>query len=590
MTDAVPAPRDLSRRGQWCLLLGSSLLVLLAAVFVTGFVGLVLRIQVGWWVLVPAIAAQACFATVGWRRAGAARPLRMVVATLIVCWLVIVATGALSTLVSDTSVDGRHYQSETTRAVARGWNPERDGPLFPKDVPYQPDAAPKAPAIVGATVFHITENIDTTRLFGASLLIAAALVAIAGLEAAGAGPWLSIVGGLVLALNPVALAQTGTAMVDGVVSSVLLASLMLALLWVWRHPPIVVLPPLAAALVLLVNTKFTGLVYVGLIVLPVVFIAGLVARSGRRLIVMLGGVVLVALVAMIGLGYNPYVTNYLRYDHPLHPIYGPHSLDIGAQYRTGELNDVSQPEQLALSVFGKSTAGNGDPQIKIPLVFDTAEWSSFRSPSVRIGGFGPWFSGGLIIAFAALIAACIARLVRKRAPGVERISPQAYGLLGAAGVCLLATIVQPSAFLARFAPQLWFVPGFIAVAVVLFVGVRIVQAIAWVALGVLLANAGGVAVSTVVWDVRDTNREAASLARLRRLSPLEANFSSWQRSEARRLRENGIRFVAVDRVTCPIPYVLSVAGGLTRQPKRYGVPPPAGGVQLCPLKPPPGNG
>src|SRR5207344_3182946 len=298
---------------------------------------------------------------------------QMVMITLVVGWLIIGATGALSQLVTDTSVDGRHYQSETTLAVARGWNPERDGPLFPKDTPYQPDATPKAPAIVGATVLHITDDIDTTRLLGATLLIAAALISIAGLEAAGAGAGLAVAGGLTLALNPVALAQLGTAMVDGVVSSVLLATLMLALLWVWRHPPVIVLPPLAAALALLVNTKFTGLVYVGLIVLPVIFVAGLVARSGRRLVWMLGGVILCGLVAMLGLGYNPYVTNYLRYDHPLHPLYGPHSLDIGAQYRTGELNDVSEPERLALSVFGKSTAGTEDPKIKVPLMFDSDE-------------------------------------------------------------------------------------------------------------------------------------------------------------------------------------------------------------------------
>jgi hypothetical protein len=398
-----------------------------------------------------------------------------------------------------------------------------------------------------------------------------------------------VVGGLTLALNPVALAQVGTAMVDGVVSSVLLATLMLALLWVWRHPPIIVLPPLAGALALLVNTKFTGLVYVALIVLPVIFVAGLVARSGRRLVWMLGGVILCGLVAMIGLGYNPYVTNFLRYDHPLHPIYGPHSLDIGAQYRTGELNDVSEPERLALSVFGKSTAGTEDPKLKVPLVFDGDEWSAFRSPSVRIGGFGPWFSGGLVIALGALLAAVIARLVRKRRVELEPISPQAYALLGAGGICLLATVVQPSAFLARFAPQLWFVPGFIAIAVLLFAGTRIVQAIAWLAITILLLDAAGVGVATAVWDVRDTDREQASLARLRALSPLEAQFSSWRRSEARRLHENGIHFRTMRQVQCKVPFVLSVSGGLSRRPQLYGVPAPPGAVQLCSIyhQPPP---
>lgn len=265
------------------------------------------------------------------------------------------------------------------------------------------------------------------------------------------------------------------------------------------------------------------------------------------------------------------------------------ALDVGAQYRTGELEDVSEPVRLALSVFGKSTAGSADPEIKVPFLFDSDEWSSFRSPSVRIGGFGPWSSGGLVIAFAALLAALIARLVRKRHHEVERISPQVYALLGAAAICLLASVVQPSAFLARFAPQLWFVPGFIAAAILLLVGPRVVRAIAWVAIGVLLIDAGGVAVATAVWDGRDTDREAASLARLRALSPLQASFSSWRQSEARRLRENGIRFVTMHQVQCKVPFVLSVAGGLSRRPQIYGIPAPPGAVQLCSINhhPPP---
>jgi hypothetical protein len=586
MTDASFAP-PISRLGGWCLLVGTSLIVLFAATFATGFVGLMFDVRVGWWVLIPAIAAQVGFTVLAAARvpteSDPARQAPTVLAVVAVGWVVIVAAGLASQLVSDTSVDGRHYQSETTRAVARGWNPVRQGPLFPSDRPYQPDATPKSSAIVGATVLRITNSIEATRLVGAVLLIAAAAIAIAGLEGAGAKRWLAIIGGLTLSLNPVALAQLGTAMVDGIVSSLLLATVLLSLLWIWRHPPILVLPPLAGGLVLLVNTKFTGLVYVGLIIIPVIVVAGLVAHVGRRLLAMLGAVVACTLLAVLVLGYNPYVTNLLRHEHPLHPLYGPDSLDIGAQYRTGEFTDKSEPERLFLSVFSASATGTAEPERKTPFRFDTSEWSAFRSPGVRIGGFGPWFSGGLLLALAAFLGSVVALLIGKARIGKAGVSPQAYALVSVAGICLVATLVQPSAFLARFAPQLWFVPTLLAIAVLLVVGTRLLQAIAWLALGVLMVNALGVAGATAVWDVRDTDREKTSLDRLRALSPLQANFSSWRQSEARRLREHGIRFVAVDRVVCPIPFVLSVAGGLTKQPKLYGVPPPPGGVQLCPL-------
>jgi hypothetical protein len=245
----------LSGFGRWCLLQGGSLVVLFAAAFGAGFLGLAVGVDVGWWVIVPAVAAQICFTVF----AGPTR-LPTVIAVVAVGWLLIVFAGSVAQLASDTSVDGRHYQSETTRAVAEGWNPVRDGPLFPSDHPSQPDAAPKASAVIGATVLDVTHDIEATRLVGSVLLAAAALIAIGGLEGAGANRWLAIAGGLALAANPVALAQLGTTMVDGIVSSTLLATLLLGLLWVWRHPPALVLAPLGGAVILLVNSKFTGLV------------------------------------------------------------------------------------------------------------------------------------------------------------------------------------------------------------------------------------------------------------------------------------------------------------------------------------------
>lgn len=562
-------------------MLGASVVVLVAAAFGAGFAGLVMRVRPGAWVVVVAVTIQVVFVTVTWRRLGAARPVVAIAVSVLVVWLLVLLAGAATQFTTDTSVDGRHYQGETTRAVARGWNPVRDGPLFPRDAPYQPDAVPKASAIVGATVLRVTDSIDTTRLVGTILLVAAALLAVAALSAAGAGAGLAVVGGVALAANPVALSQLGTAMVDGVVSSLLLSTLALGLLWVWRHPPVVVLPALAGALALLVNTKFTGLVYVGLIVVPVLLLAGLLARLGRRLVWMLLAVTGVTIVAMLGLGYNPYVTNQLRHDHPLHPVYGPDQLDIGAQYRTGDLEDASAPERLVLSVLGRST--NDDVvELKAPFTFTSHEWSSFRSPSVRIGGFGPWYSGALLIAAVALAAALVTRPRRDRTA-----APYAWTLLGIACICLVATVVQPSSFLARFAPQLWFVAPLVAIAVALVAGSRWALVVAWVVLGVLVVDAAGVAAATAVWDKRDTDREATSLARIRRISPVYANFSSWPRSEARRLREAGIRVRAVDFVPCKFPWVFSVAGGLTVRQQFPGVPPPAGGVQICPVTPMP---
>jgi hypothetical protein len=108
---------------------------------------------------------------------------------------------------------------------------------------------------------------------------------------------------------------------------------------------------------------------------------------------------------------------------------------------------------------------------------------------------------------------------------------------------------------------------------------------------VLAIDATGVAAASAVWDKRDTDREAASLARLRRLSPLEVHYGSWRRAEARRLRDADIQVTSVTRVHCAAPFVLSVAGALTRRPQRPGVPPSSDSMLLCPLpKTPPTSG
>ena len=577
-TGAASEPRELSRFARWCLVLGTSLLVLFATVLVVAIAGLAVGIGVGWWIVVPAIAAQVWFTVAAWCHGAGAETswIAQASVTLAVAWLAIVVAGVASQVVTDHSVDGRHYHSETTFAIADGWNPLRDAPLFPSGKPVQPDSFAKGQAITAAVVLDITGSIDSTRLVGAMLLLAAALTAIAALEAAGAGMWLALLGGLVLASNPVALAQLETSMVDGVVSSLLLACIALGLLWVWRHPPFVVLPAFAGALVLLVNTKFTGLVHVGLIVGPVILLAGLLAGLGRKLVPMLAGLALATVVAMVAIGYNPYVTNTMRHDNPLHPVYGPDSREIGALYLTPPLRKMSDPERLVRSVLGES-AGTSTLSIKAPLTFSTAEWSSFRSAGPRFGGFGPWFSAGILLAIAAAFAALIALIIKK-----EQVSRPAYTLLGVAVICIAVTLVQPFSFVARFAPQLWFVPPLVAIAAALAVSAVAVRVIAWIALSILFLDAVGVAGAAAAWSVRNTHREEKSLALLRKHNPLEVEFGSWRSAEARRLRENGVQFGVVKHVTCPRPFILSIPGSLERHPLPGGFPSKAAAV-LCPV-------
>ena len=474
MTDAIPAPRDLSRRGQWCLVLGSSLIVLFAAAFVTGFVGLVFRVQPGWWVLVPAIGvADVLRRRSAWRRASA-RPGRSD------------GRDHARRLLAGHRGDGRAVAVRLRHVGGRSPLPERDHPGRGRRL--EPGAGRPAvpeghavPAGRGAEGpgDRRCDRVPHHRRTSTPLASSAPRccsprhsIAIAGLEAAGAGTWLAMVGGLALALNPVALAQLGTAMVDGVVSSVLLASLMLALLWVWRHPPIVVLPPLAAALVLLVNTKFTGLVYVGLIVLPVIFVAGLVARSGRRLVC----------DARWRHSLRARRDDRPRLQpvrHQLLALRPPAPSDLRAalaRHRRAVPHRRAERREPARTAGALGRSGSRRPATGIPR---SRSRSCSTPPSGRRSA-RPASASAVsargsaavsIIALAALLAALDrAARAQAQARGRTHLASGVRRCSARPGICLLATIVQPSAFLARFAPQLWFVPGFIAAAVLLFAG------------------------------------------------------------------------------------------------------------------------
>lgn len=563
------------RLGAWALVLGGSILVLAGATFLAAIGGFAVGVGVGWWLVVPALAAQVTFATVAWRAVEPAGAVSRAAVTLVVCWLLLAVAGAASAYLADTSVDGRHYQGESVRAIASGWNPVRDAPLhWAKTDPSDwTNSYPKAPWILEGTVLRVTGSFEAAKLVGLALLAAAALVAFACLIATGLERRTAGVLALVLALNPVATGQAFTHMVDGILSSLLIASIALGMLWVWGRRGEVVIPALACSTALLVNTKFTGAVLAVLVVAAVVALGGQLARVGSRLPRMLVALGACIVVSVLVLGFNPYVTNTLRHGNPLHPIYGSHATDVTAQWTTGSLRHHSSVERLAISLASVTEDGRGDPKLKIPLTFSKAEFAAFNSATVRVGGFGPLFSAGMLLALAGVIALAILHWRRR-----VRVPMAAATLLVASGCCFVSAVVMPDSFVARFAPQLWFAPLLACAALLLVGSSTTIRTVAWCTLVVLGLNALGVSAYAARDARENSSRQAASLARLRRRGPFQAEFGGWRRSEERRLRDAQVRFVAVSHLSCRQPLLLTRDGQLRdgHEPKGQ-----VSGVLLC---------
>jgi hypothetical protein len=556
---SVSTVRSGAAPADWAVIVGGSLFVLLGTAYAAAMLGFALGIALGPWVVVVGGIGQVVFVVHCWRACGRGRRLAAVLLIVVGCWLLVAVLGVAASRVQDTSTDGRHYQGESVWALHDGWNPVRDGPLrFDGGAAVWSNSYPKAAWVLDASVLSVTNDFDSVKLVGGVVMIAAGLVAFGALFDAGLGWFPSAVVAGVLALSPVAMSELGTTMVDGIVASTTLAAIALGLLWVWRGNRVLVAVPLAVTVVLMVNAKFTGILFAALTVGGTVVVAGLAARTGaRRIASMVLALAGIGLVAVVAFGFNPYVTNTFRHDSPLFPVLGPHSRTIDRQLLRGDFADQGPVERLATSLASRSGGQSGVAQLKLPFTFTKAEWSAFRSTGLRTGGFGPLFSGALLLAAAGLIAVLI--LERRR---VAKMDARALGLLGAAGVALLTTLVTPVSFVARFAPQLWFVPCLVFAALLL-TRWSIVRAIAWIGVAVLVVNAVGVAGSSLVWDVRDSNRQHTSLEHLRALPfPLDVELGVWSQAEARRLHDAGVGYRRVPRADCPRPLVLTVDGSL----------------------------
>jgi hypothetical protein len=561
--------------------LGGSVLVFLAAAYVAATAGYAIGLALGWWIVLPAVAVQAGYLV----RAGhGLEPVgrrRLVLVALGGTAVLLVGAGLVARSLPDNSIDGTHYHSASIRTLAAGYNPLRDAAL--PDTAVDPAEAtnsyPKAAWILEATVSEITGAFGTGKLLTFVTLLAAGAIAFGSLVGAGlsraAAAWLSFA----LSLSPVVTTELWTHMVDGVMSALLLAAVLLAVRWApGRGDRHIVVPPLLATVVLLVGTKQSALVFLPLIVGGVI-VAGGLAR-GSSVWRPLGVLALAGLFGIAVVGYNPYVTNTLRYGNPLNAVFGGDKA-AGENYRTGAFASGSGPQLLAKSLFAPTRGGDADRvPVKIPFTFASSEWNEFRYPGLRMGGFGPLFSGVLVLAGAAVVALIVRR--RRYPIGVD-----AQLLLAAAGCCVLAAVVVPTSFVARFAPELWFVPGFVFAATLLTVPTGWWRRVALVGVALLVVNAAGIGASAVRWQILDGRRQNENLAKLAEVARVtgryDAEFTLWRQPTRARLREAGVDFRTVDRVRCETPVALRPDGTLAFAAVDD---PPSGSVLFCAPGPP----
>jgi hypothetical protein len=189
--------------------------------------------------------------------------------------------------------------------------------------------------------------------------------------------------------------------------------------------------------------------------------------------------------------------------------------------------------RLAYGIFGRpGTAPYVEKDARFMWPF-AATWSDFERyyfHDVRIGGFGPWFSGLLLLSLLVGLVGC-----------ARGMFPTA-ALVFVGGAIVLSLLVSTHTWWARYGPHLWWLPILpIAAALRLEGWPRLKLAAAALAV-VLLANTLVLSVVHMRWEWTCTQALRRQLLDLRQAGPLSVDLQYFDVPVAERFETAGVSF------------------------------------------------
>ncbi len=368
---------------------------------------------------------------------------------IILCFCIFISGSFL-----DISYDGQTYHQETIFQLMNGWNP------IYSDVPSGIDNSiwtnhyARGAEINAAALSEFTGNIEKSKAINLLLIITTFLFATGTIIITSDLPKSKsfLVLGFLISLNPVSICQSLSFCVDGQLASVISCFLCIMLL-LPKKADILVLVPLIATLIILINIKFTGLIY------ALIFSAGLLLwifiYQKEKFVPILTCLFIGFLAGSLFVGYDPYVTNITDHGNPFYPIIGS-DIDVITTNQPVSFQNINRLENLFVSVFSHSRAQIGAySDFQIPFVFSPGDLVAFCCPDVRIGGFGPLFSGAIILCLLSLVIISTAER-----QNIILKNPYVSVKFLVFVLILISVLINPESWWARYVPQLWLIPIF----------------------------------------------------------------------------------------------------------------------------------
>jgi hypothetical protein len=455
---------------------------------------------------------------------------------------------AISAFYFDLSYDGQWYHQLGVYTIAQDWNPLTEPmrdftPQLHTSVRY----FAKGPWYVAVAIYETTGCFEAGKC---STVLSWATMGLAVFAASldwGLRRRFAAAIALVVVLNPVVMSELTSYMVDGILVASL-TTVVAALFSSMLRPQRAVIWVGVMATILCINAKFTGAVY-----LVFIFAAGAIWCLLRRrewVFAYCRWVFLALYLGAVVFGYNPYVTNTIYRHQPFYPILGSRDFPVNISAR-GDVNERWEtPKNMAgrsrlvhfgYAIFGRPgnqpypSATDGKPELNArlmwPFAASLADLHAYCYQETRVAGFGPFFSGALLLSLG--LAAWL--LVQSKS---SRLA-----LMMAALTIVGSLLVSVDLWWPRLGPQLWLLP--ILPAIFVFWDARSSRAtgVAWSLMLLLLVNAGIVAGVHLTWETKASLRLRQQLTELRESGKeIEICFNKFARSGEERLKSWGIPY------------------------------------------------
>lgn len=364
-----------------------------------------------------------------------------------------------SALFYDISWDGCWYHQDAVFRLGSGWNPLRE-PFAEEDRSCDPFILhyPKAIWIIQSVIYKFSGGIQFAKALLPFLMASLFCFFFAVVDGIWKNRlWALLISGLIT-FNPVALAQVMTFYNDGIfyVLSLFVFSIMALAHFGRLACGLQMRVMLVFSAVLLSNSKFTGLITV---------IAGFAMfslldwlkerRFSRSMVRRVSLYAITTAVAVLPFGYNPYITNFVKAGHPLHPVLGDERIDIITANLPPDMVGRNRFEKAFMSYFSVCANHSGQSfassRLKLPATITPDEISECWEPDVRLSGFGPLFSLTLVLAAVAFVIFSMNRGNRRRTE-----------IMVFSGLFLVMMVVtNPEFWWARYVPYVWAGPVFV---------------------------------------------------------------------------------------------------------------------------------